>query len=302
MIYRNKNWRCRVTAGSVGESVWKGRDNPSGSKSGEHNSPGRVVPARSRTVILFCAKLCLVCLAVAVASGCGRYKEELENAKQQIDRLSAENKKLTEVAANLEKEKNRVSDELKLFSDRTSKMQKEMDEAKRAKAAVSEENAELKKRNSAIQEDLTSLRREKADLQRKVEELNKPAAESVQPGKRPEAGFAEMPQQPGAGKQVSKPQGKMTPCDAVIEFMKKSGEIVRQQKGEERTKSLQQVRQQYASRMRGAPAKAVKAAEVWVNELSSSWDNPKGDTVLSLLIKRNAALEACNKKPEDAGF
>lgn len=291
-----------MTTGSVGESVWKGRDNPFGSKEGEHKSSGRILPSRLRTVILFCAKLCLVCLVVAVASGCGRYKEELENAKQQVDRLTAENKRLTEVAASLEKEKNRVSDELKLLSDKTSKIQKEMDELKRARAAVSEENAELKKRNSAIQGDLVSLRREKADLQRKVEDLNKRAAESVQPGRPPEASLAEMPQQPGAGKRVSKPQGKQTPCDAVVEFMKKSGEIVRQQKGEERTKSLQQVKQQYASLMRGAPEKAVKAAEVWINELSSSWDNPKGDTVLSLLMKRNAALEACNKKPEDAGF
>jgi len=291
-----------VIAGSVGESVWKRRGNAFGSKPGEHDFSGRVVPARLRTVILFCAKLCIVCLAVAVASGCGRYKEELESAKQQIDRLTSETKRLTEVAANLEKEKTRVSDELKLLSDRNAKMQQEMEALKKSRTALSDENIELKKRNSVIQDQLTSLKREKSDLLREVEELKKSAAESAQPGKRLDAGRAETPLEPGAGKQVSRPQEKVTPCDAVIEFMKRSGEIVRQQKGEERTKSLQLVKQQYAPRMRGAPEKAVKAAEVWVNELSSSWDNPKDDTVFSLLIKRNAALEACNKKPEEAGF
>jgi hypothetical protein len=84
--------------------------------------------------------------------------------------------------------------------------------------------------------------------------------------------------------------------------MKNSGEIVRQHKGGERAKLLEGVKQVYASQMEGAPEKAKKAAEAWVSELSSSWDRPKDDTVYSLISKRNAAMAACGKKPQDAGF
>jgi hypothetical protein len=84
--------------------------------------------------------------------------------------------------------------------------------------------------------------------------------------------------------------------------MKASEGIVRQHKGTERTKLLEQVRQQYAPRMKGAPEKAIKAAENWVKEGSKFWDQSGGDGVFSLLQLRNTVLEACGKSPDAAGL
>jgi len=280
-----------------------GRNNsPAQDKRHNHRVSGEVSAARLRTASGFLTKLCLVCLAVAVVSGCGRYKEDLENAKQQIDRLNSETKKLSEIAANLEKEKTRLNDELKLLSDKNAKIQQEVAELRRAKEALSKENADLKKRNSAIQEEATTLKREKSDLLRELEELKKRGGESAEPGKALAPGAAETTPRQTAKEQVSKPQEQSNPCDAVVEFMKRNGEIVRQHTGEERARLVEQVKRDYAARMRGAPERAIKAAEAWVSELISNWDKPKDDTVFNLITKRNAALEACKKNPEDAGF
>jgi hypothetical protein len=54
--------------------------------------------------------------------------------------------------------------------------------------------------------------------------------------------------------------------------------------------------------MKGAPTQAVKSAHAWVNELSTSWDKPGEKTVYNLLTNRNAALDACGKTPDEAGF
>ena len=248
------------------------------------------------------ARVCLVCLVLVLASGCGRYKEELESAKQQIDKLTSESKRSAEVSANLEKERVRLSDELKLLSDKTAKMEQELGTLQKAKASLDDEIGKLRKRNSELQEELTPLKKEKVELLREAEDLKKRTAEPVQLEKTPGPSPAETAPHRSTKEQVARQRGNLTPCDAIVEFMKNSQEVVRQHKGEERAKLLEGIKQQYASRIEGAPEKAIKAAEAWVSELSSSWDSPKDDTVYSLISKRNAAMAACGKKPQDAGF
>ncbi|HTY25160.1 MAG TPA: hypothetical protein VMC85_18660, partial [Desulfomonilaceae bacterium] len=83
---------------------------------GENSAPPNARSASVRTIIRWSSKLVLVCIAVILVSGCGRYKEELENAKQQVSNLTVENKKLTDLSASLNQEKGRLNDQIKELS------------------------------------------------------------------------------------------------------------------------------------------------------------------------------------------
>jgi chromosome segregation ATPase len=231
-----------------------------------------------------------------MVSGCGRYKEELESAKQQIQKLSSEVERLSAEVARLNQEKSRLSDDTKVVSDKNTRMQRDLDDLNKAKAALSAENKELLKKNKAADEQIDSLNREKARLAQEIEELKKRAAQMTPPPTSP----AGMPTE--VGPQSTKQSAELSPCDAVIAFMKASEAVVRQQKGTERTKSLEHVKQQFAPKMKGAPEKAIKAAENWVKEGSRFWDQFGGDGAFSLLQLRNTVLEACGKSPDAAGF
>ncbi len=243
----------------------------------------------------FCWAL-IVSVSLLMVSGCGRHKEELESAKQQIEKLNSEVKKLTEEAARLNQEKSQLSEDFKTLSEKNTRMQQELDDVKKAKAALSAENKEMAKKNNSAEQEIASLRREKDQLAQDVEELQKRGAALAPPPKLPEA----TPTQ--GGPQSAKPLEEGSPCDAVLAFMNASEGIVRRQKGTERTKSLEQVKQEYAPRMKGAPAKAIKAAEGWVKEGSKWWDKSSSDSTFRLLQLRNAVLEACGKSPTGAGF
>ncbi len=244
---------------------------------------------------LFCWAL-IASILLLMVSGCGRYKEELESAKQQIEKLSSEVQKLTEESARLNQEKSRLSDDSKAVSDKNTRMQRDLDDLNKAKAALSAENKEIAKKNIAAEEEIASLKREKAGLAREVEELKKRVAAMEPPPKSP----APMPTE--VGQQGAKQPEELSPCDAVLAFMKASEAVVRQQKGTERTKSLEQVKKQFAPKMKGAPEKAIKAAENWVKEGSKFWDQSHGEGGFRLLQLRNTVLEACEKSPKEAGF
>jgi|WetSurSiteA1Bulk_404760.scaffolds.fasta_scaffold174566_2 hypothetical protein len=107
---------------------------------------------------------------------------------------------------------------------------------------------------------------------------------------------------PELSPELAKQPAELSPCDAVIAFMKASEAVVRQHKGQERTIALEQVKQQFAPKMKGAPEKATKAAENWVKQGSKFWDQSGGDGLFGLLQLRNNVLEACGKSPDAAGF
>ncbi|MBI4964204.1 MAG: hypothetical protein HY913_13075 [Desulfomonile tiedjei] len=229
-------------------------------------------------------------------SGCGRYKEELESAKQQIEKLNSEVTRLTQESARLDQEKSSLSGDAKALSDKNTKMQRELDDLNKAKAALSTENNELKKKNSVAEEEIASLKREKDRLAQEVEQLKKRAAD-LEPQPKPPA-----PMPAEVGPQSAKQPNELSPCEAVLAFMKASEGIVRQQKGADRTKLLEQAHQQYAPKMKGAPPKAVKAAEDWVKEGTKYWDRSPEVALSRVLQLRNIALEACGKGAGEAGF
>ena len=111
--------------------------------------------------------------SLLMVSGCGRYKEELESAKQQIQKLSSEVERLTGEVARLSQEKSRLSDDSKALSDKNTRMQRDLDDLNKAKGALSAENKELQKKNKVAEEEITSLNSEKARLAKEIEELKK---------------------------------------------------------------------------------------------------------------------------------
>jgi hypothetical protein len=235
----------------------------------------------------------ILTIFLLMVSGCGR--KELEDAKQQINNLTAENKKLTELSASLDNDKNRLNQELKTLSDKTSRMQRELDELNKSRATLSDENKKLKEKSGATEDELASLKREKTSQTREIEDLKKRVAELSPAPKAPALIPGEI------GSEASKAK-ELSPCDAVIEFMKTSEQVVKQQKGAERARSLEQVEKQYAPRMRGASPKAIKAAQDWVKEGAKFWDESPDDAVFRMLQLRNTVLEACGKSPDSAGF
>jgi chromosome segregation ATPase len=175
-------------------------------------------------------------------------------------------------------------------------MQRDLDDLNKAKGALSAENKELLKKNKVSEDDIASLNSEKARLAKEIEELKKRVTQLAPPPASPSAVPAEV------GPQSAKQAEGLSPCDAVIAFMKASEAVVRQQKGTERAKSLEQVKQKFAPQMKGAPEKAIKAAENWVKEGSRFWDQHGGEGTFSLLQLRNTVLDTCGKSPDAAGF
>jgi len=235
----------------------------------------------------------LLGVLLLMISGCGR--KELEDAKQQINNLTAENQKLTELSASLNKDKTRLNEEIKTLSDKNARMQRDLDDSNKSKAALTDESKKLKDKITLMEEELARLNREKAQHAAEIEDCKKRLADSV-PISRPSGKL------PGEIGTTGKTEEELSPCDAVIAFMKTSEQVVRQQKGNERTKSLEEVKTQYSPRMQGAPAKAVKAAEDWVKEGTRFWDKSPDDAVFRMLQLRNIVLDACGKSPDTTGF
>lgn len=237
----------------------------------------------------------MVSILLFMVSGCG-YKEEFENAKQQIEKQNSEVRRLTDQVARLDQEKTRLSDDSKILVEKNTQMQRELDGLIKAKAALSAENKEITTKISAADAEITSLKSEKDRLTKEVEKLEKRLAELAPPSPPPTTIPTEV------GPPSAKQQTDLSPCDQVVAFMKASEGVIRRQKGTERTKSLEQVKQQYAARMKGAPEKAIKAAEDWVKEAAKLWDKSSDDSTFRLLQLRNIVLEACEKSPGQAGF
>ena len=235
----------------------------------------------------------MLTILLLMVSGCGR--KELEDAKQQINNLTAENKKLTDLSAALDKDKKRLNEQLKSLSEKNSQMQRQLSDLNKSKAALSDENKKLKEKSASIEKELESLKREKSHQAEEIEALKKRVAELAPLPKTPAIIPGEI------GPQGSKPK-ELSPCDAIIEFMKASEQVVRQQRGAERARSLEQVQKQYSPRMKGAPPKAIKAAEDWVKEGTKFWDESPDDAVFRLLKLRDTVLKACGKSPDSVGF
>jgi myosin heavy subunit len=255
----------------------------------------------------------ILCVALLFGAGCSRYKADLENAKAEIVKLKAERDRLSTQVSNLQADKSKLSSELKELQTMSAKLEAKALQAEQAKRRLAKEKDSLEKKSNALGKRVADLKKKNEELDRKVKKLE--AASTT--GAAPEA-MARQPvptMSPAERKVLEESRGDLgisgrkpaekprTPCAAVIEFMQKAQGIIRQSKGEQRARVLQQLQGKYEKLVSGAPKEAWKSALVWVKELSRAWDKTGGgDSVYLLLRLRNQVLKACKLKPEQAGF
>ncbi len=243
-----------------------------------------------------------LCLIVAVAYGCSTYKEDFEKAKGTISELEGKIRILTDKVDTLQKE-------IKNLQDESEKLSKE-------KAGLTIQTSRLQKDNTTLSENLAQLKKQSAKLEKTASELKKENEKLTQNNKdlkdeistltrgRASTGESVKPRENllGAPQPRPKTDAARSPCDALVEYMRSCVAILRGASGEERTKRLQALRSEYMDKMRGAPAKAISEAEAWVTEAVRYLDTPADDSVFRVLVRRNAALKACGKSPEESGL
>jgi flagellar hook-length control protein FliK len=255
----------------------------------------------SRQMMAPAPRILLVCVAVVLAAGCGNYKEKLQEAQQSIEKLTAESKALTDKVASLSQEKTKLSEDLASAGQTRAGLERQVADLKKANAALSETNAELQAKQNEARREMATLSRERTDLAEENERLKRQIASGAASETVARASKESLAG-PRPSEVVTKPSEGLSPCNAVLEFMRKSEQAVRRLHGEERTKVLSQIRNEYTPKMQGAPDKALIASAAWVDELAKSWDKPGDKTVLTLLLNRNEVLRACNKTAAEAGF
>jgi DNA repair exonuclease SbcCD ATPase subunit len=248
------------------------------------------------------ALLALACLVPLAFSGCGKYRKELDQAKREVERQTSANRQLTETASRLETEKSGLAEEVKGLRERNESLDNNLENLKKAHAQLVKEKAHVEDRSEAMQQEILSLKKANDDLQKEVARLKDESTPSVATGLMKD-------QAPAPGESQLKPdiaqlekRADLNPCDALVDYMQKVGAMIHVAKKEERSQRLEQIRREYRVRMEGAPKEAKAAAESWVTELVQGWDKPGDDIVFNLIRKRDAALKACKKDPNEAGF
>jgi X-X-X-Leu-X-X-Gly heptad repeat protein len=261
-------------------------------KSSVHWGPG-VQPNQTLLYMVL-----ILSLLVLMVSGCGKSKDELENLKEQTVKLESGFKQLSDHVGRLDQTSNQIADGLKKLSDSITQMQQGLENLTKTQADLTDTNNEIKKKNSNLAEEFASLKTQTAGLAQGVEELKNRFNDM---GLWPKP-TTSIPADVGSPTKMQ--SDKLSPCDAVIAYMKKTEDILRQHpRGTERAKSLEQLKRQFAPRMKGAPEKAIKGAEDWVNGLIKLWDQESSDnSMLGIIEQRNVVLEACGKSPSEAGF
>jgi hypothetical protein len=257
--------------------------------------------SRGSRGVLF-TRLGIVIIAVIALSGCGKLQQDLDTAKKQIETLTVETKGMAEKLAKLGEDRTRLNDEMKLLTEKNEVLRSQVAALEKAKAAVATELDTVKKSNEEALAEVESLKRQKADLTTEMETLKKLAAPPSAMPLEPKERVQETAALPDAEKGAPPAHAALTPCNALLQYMKESQAIVRRYKGEERSTRLGQLKHRLAQQMSEAPEKAVKAAENWVAEVIRVWDDPRDDSAFILLSNKGAVLEACHMTPEEAGF
>ncbi len=248
------------------------------------------------------ALLVITCLIPLIFSGCGKYREELDQAKQDIERLTSANKQLTEKVGRLETEKSKLDTEVKELRESNESLNKDLENLKRTHAQVLKEKGQLEDNAKALQQDIQAVKSTNDDLRREIEGLKAALAPpAISRIKKEEIPVPKDSLIKSEAVQPEKPAAE-DPCEALVQYMRQVAAAVRIVPKEERSQRLEQLKREYGPIIQSAPAKAKVAAESWVTELVQGWDKPGDDIVYSLLRKRDEALKACKREPGKAGF
>jgi uncharacterized coiled-coil DUF342 family protein len=251
-------------------------------------------------------KQCLVMILCLVFLGsltsCGPSKKDFEDVKTQLSDLTAKTKSLSELNERLTIEKSGLTKELDSLKDKNSALSAESDQYKKDASGLAQKNEELSKTYKQLEVEVGKLKVKNDQLSAQVAELKKKQSQSADHPS-PQADTNQpLRFKEDSSSQAVKPRAALTPCDALIEYMLKSREIVQKFKNPERKTKLEELYSAYSSKIDPAPAKAKKAAVEWVKELSRSWDKHHNETVSRLLRLRNTVLNECGKSPAEAGL
>ena len=250
-------------------------------------------------------KQCLVMILCLVFLGsltsCGPSKKDFEDVKTQLSDLTAKNKSLSELNERLTIEKSGLTKELDSLKDKNSALSAESDQYKKEASGVTQKNEELSKTYKQLEVEVGKLKVKNDQLSAQVAELKK-QRQNLDQSRQQLDSNQPLRFKEDSSSQAVKPRAALTPCDALIEYMLKSREIVQKFKNPERKTKLEELYSAYSSKIDPAPANAKKAAVEWVKELSRSWDKHHNETVSRLLRLRNTVLKECGKSPAEAGL
>lgn len=233
-------------------------------------------------------------LAGVLTSGCS-YKGDLEKAEVRISQVTSENKELSDQITGLRQEKTRLTDEVDQSKKQLEELKIEIDKLKQVNTALEQDAKKLGNDYETSQQENMKLTTELKSTAKEIEALKKQIAGVPTKG-------SEQPFQRDSAQTIAKPSENLTPCDSVLEFMRRSEQVIRSYKGDERNKLLDKVKSDYAEKWKGAPKTAIDSAQAWVKEMSQSWDKNHEGTVFLLLKHRNSVLKACGKDSSDTGF
>lgn len=233
-------------------------------------------------------------LPVILVSGCG-YKEDLEKARTRITQSDNENRELSNQIVGLKQENTKLNDQVAEGKKEIETLGLKADKLKKDNTALEQRLTRLTAdfdtcslKNVQLTNELNTTKKEMDELRKRLSELD--------PVK------SEKPVQPSATPSGEVATKELSPCDSLIEFMRKSEQIIRSNKGQERKKLLEQLKSEYSQKWKGAPKVAIESAQSWVREMSRSWDKHDENTVFLLIKYRNSVLKACGKDPERESF
>ncbi len=235
----------------------------------------------------------VMCLSLAMLASCGTDKKNLEKARTEISDLTAKNQKLSDANGALANEKSALTQEVAQLKDQNLAKVTELDHLKKNLSELLQKNEALEKKADQAGAAVAQLKKQKDELTAKIVELNKKATPNPDHVNKFEGSDEQ-------GQLVN--EANLSPCDALIQYMRKGRSIIEGYKAEERKSKLDEVRTSYAARLIEAPAAGRKAAIEWVKELNRSWDRHRDDATPRLVRLKNAALKACGKTAAEAGF
>jgi chromosome segregation ATPase len=244
-------------------------------------------------------------VGLLLVAGCSGYKKEMEAAKAKVQQLMREKAALEQQVRELQDKDKQAAASIDGLEEQCSVLRAEKRQLVQKTEGLSEARDRLHQAKQDLEKRVSKLERENEKLKDTIEGLKaaQPTTEPLQtvppsPPGSPPAQY-DAPSRPG---QTSRQEIPEDPCQAMVQYMRRAGAVVGKFSGEERTRMLEKLEKDYATRLKDAPPNAVKAAKAWVEELDKTWDKVSDDSVFNLLKKKSAALKACNMTPEEAGF
>ncbi len=154
-----------------------------------------------------------MCLSLAILTSCETDKKNLEKAKTEISDLTAKNQKLSDINGKLETEKSALTQEVAQLKDQNVAQVTELDQLKKNLSQLGQKNETLQKKADQINVEAAQLKKQKDELTAKIVELNKKATPNPDHVNK----FGEPDKQAQPSKEVN-----LSPCDALIEYMRNS--------------------------------------------------------------------------------